>query len=155
MMTTRLPVARMASVRARVAFVAAVLLRQKLHGEVNAFKLAAGNLQVARMLGAAGQQDGVEILAQILHRNIAAHVGVGLELDAFGAHLLQAPVDEVLLHFEIGDAVAQQAADAVVLFEHGDGVAGARQLLRGGQAGRTGADHGHALAGLDGGGSGR
>ena len=33
-------------------------------------------------------------------------------------------------------------------------VAGARQLLRGGQSGGTGTDHGHALAGARGGGSG-
>src|ERR1035438_3176427 len=137
--------------RHRVAFVAAVLLRQKLHGEVNAPQVAAGHVEVARMFGAAGEQDGIELLAQILHWDIAAHLGAGLELDAFAAHLLQAPVDEVLFHFEIGDAVAQQAADAVALFKHGDGVAGARQLLRGGQAGRARANHGHALAGLDGG----
>ena len=65
------------------------------------------------------------------------------------AHLLDAPVDEVLLHLEIRDAVAQQAADAVALLEHRDGVAGARQLLRGGQTRRAGADHGDALAGAD------
>ena len=69
--------------------------------------------------------------------DIRAHVRVGLELHAFGAHLLQAAVDEVLLHLEIGDAVAQQAADAVGLLEHRHRVAGARQLLRGGQAGRA------------------
>jgi hypothetical protein len=53
-----------------------------------------------------------------------------------------------LLHLEVGDAVAQQAADAAVLLEHRHRVAGARQLLRRRQAGRAGADHGHALAGL-------
>ena len=67
----------------------------------------------------------------------------------FGAHLLQAAVDEVLLHLEIRNAVAQQAADAVVLFEDRDVVAGARQLLRGRQARRARADHRHALAGAD------
>ena len=52
-----------------------------------------------------------------------------------------------LLHLEIGDAVAQQAADAVGLFEDGDGVAGARELLRGGEAGGSGTDDGDAFAG--------
>ena len=42
-----------------------------------------------------------------------------------------------LLHLEVGDAVAQQAADAAVLLEHRHRVAGARQLLRRGQAGRA------------------
>jgi hypothetical protein len=48
---------------------------------------------------------------------------------------------------KFGNAVAQQAADAVALFEHGDGVSRARQLLRRCQAGRAGADHGDPLAG--------
>ena len=38
---------------------AAVLLRQELHGEVDAVELAAGDRQVARLLGAAGQRHGV------------------------------------------------------------------------------------------------
>jgi hypothetical protein len=59
---------------------------------------------------------------------------VGDEGDAFGAHLLDAAIEDVLFKLEVGNAVAQQAADAVVLLIHGDGVAGAAQLLRGGQA---------------------
>jgi hypothetical protein len=52
-----------------------------------------------------------------------------------------------LLHLEVGDAVAQQAADAVVALEDRDGVARARQLLGGGESGRTGADDRDGLAG--------
>ena len=46
----------------RVAFVAAILLGQKLHGEVNALELAAGDGQIARLLGAAAEQDGVVVV---------------------------------------------------------------------------------------------
>ena len=60
----------------------------------------------------------------------------------------QPPVEVALLHLELGDAVAQQAADAVGALEHDDVVAGAGQLLGGGEAGRAGADHGDPLAGL-------
>ena len=98
------------------------------------------------MLGAARQQDRVEFAPQIFHRDIAAHVRVGLELHAFTAHLLQTAVDQVLLHLEIRDAVTQQTADAVVLFEDRDPVPRARQLLRGRQPRGTGPDHRHALA---------
>ena len=52
-----------------------------------------------------------------------------------------------LLHLELGDAVAQQAAGPVGALVDGDGVAGAGQLLGGGQAGRPGADDGDGLAG--------
>ena len=52
----------------------------------------------------------------------------------------------MLLHLEIRDAVAQQSADAVGLFENHDGMAGARQLLRRGQPRGPGPHDGHALA---------
>ena len=83
MMTTRLPVARIGfRIGHPVAFAAAVLLRQKIHGEVDALQFAAGHVQIARLLGAARQQDGVEIPAQVFHGDVAAHVRVGLELHA-------------------------------------------------------------------------
>ena len=40
----------------------------------------------------------------------------------------------LLLHLELGDAVAQQPADLVVALVDGDGVAGPGELLGGGQA---------------------
>ncbi len=43
-----------------IACVAAILLRQKLHRVMDAFQLTARNLEVARMLGAAAEQDRVD-----------------------------------------------------------------------------------------------
>ena len=71
----------------------------------------------------------------------------GAEAGALGGHLREPRVEVLLLHLEVGDAVAQQAADAVVALEHGDGVAGAGELLGGGEAGGAGADDGDGLAG--------
>ncbi len=62
------------------------------------------------------------------------------KVDALGAHLLEAPIDEVLFELEVGDAVAKQPADAIVALEHGDVVAGARELLRGREPRGAGAD---------------
>src|SRR5437879_5048391 len=56
-------------------------------------------------------------------------MGIGPELSSLGHHLFEASVDQMLFHLEIRDAVAQQAADAIVLFENRDPVASARQLL--------------------------
>ena len=70
------------------------------------------------------------------------------EGDAFSAHLLDAAIEDPLFELEIGNAVAQEPADAVVLFVHSDRVAGAAQLLRGGQAGGTAADYSNTLAGV-------
>ena len=121
MITTRLPVAEHGRLAVDpVARAEPVLLRQKIHGEVDAVQLAAGNVQIARMLGAAGQQNGVELRAKVFHRDVAADVRVGPEHDAFRYHLLQAAVQELLFQLEIGNAVAQQAAGAVRLFEDGD-----------------------------------
>ncbi len=52
-----------------------------------------------------------------------------------------------LVELHVRDAVHQQAARAVLALEHGHFVAGAVQLLRGGESRRAGADHGHLLAG--------
>ena len=56
-------------------------------------------------------------------------------------------IEEPLFQLELGDAVAQQPADAIGALENGDRVAGAVQLLGGREAGRPGADDGDALAG--------
>ena len=79
--------------------------------------------------------------------DVDADVDAGAELGALGAHLLEPPVEDPLLHLELGDAVAQQPADAVGPLEHDDVVPGAGQLLGGGEAGRAGADDRDALAG--------
>ena len=75
-------------------------------------------------------------------------MGVVVEDDAFGRHLLDAPVDVALLELEVGNAVAQQAAGLGVFFVDMNLVAGARELLRAGETGRAGADDGDLLAGL-------
>ncbi len=45
-----------------------VLLRQELHREMDAVEVAARHRQVARLLGATGQQHGVEVLLELLGR---------------------------------------------------------------------------------------
>ena len=60
-----------------------------------------------------------------------------MEGHAFGLHLLTPRVDVMLLHLEVGNAVAQQAAGLGVLLEHMHVVPGARELLRAGQARRS------------------
>jgi hypothetical protein len=67
-------------------------------------------------------------------------------LHALGDQDLDAAIDGPLLELEIGNSVAQQSADAVLLLEQRHVVAGAVELLRGREAGGAGADHRHALA---------
>ena len=76
-----------------VAGDAAVLLRQEIHGEMDAVELAAGHRQIARLLGAAGEHDRVVVLQQLVGRQVDADMGAVMEGDAFGLHLLDAAVD--------------------------------------------------------------
>ena len=77
-----------------------------------------------------------------------ADVDVAMEDDALRLHLLHAPGDDVLLQLEVGDAVGEQAAGLGALLVDVHLVAGARQLLGGGEARRARADDGDLLAGL-------
>ena len=150
MTTTCLPSASdRLDVAERLVADAAVLLRQELHREVDAVELAAGDRQVARLLGAARQHHRVVLCHDVVDRHLVADMDVVVEGHALGFHLRDAPVDVALLHLEVGDAVAQQAAGLGVLLVEVDVVPGARELLRAGQARGARADHGHGLAGLD------
>ncbi|MNS75346.1 hypothetical protein D3C72_1088600 [compost metagenome] len=137
-----------------------VLLAQEVHGEIHARQFTARNRQVARRFRTARHDDRVEFRLQRIrraHRQAVGHgvfriadVGGRRELHAFRFHLRDAAVDLVLFQLEVGDAVAQQAADAVALFEQRHRVAGARQLLRARHAGGAGAHHRDLLARLAG-----
>ena len=141
MTTTCLPPARIGSpVAGRLAADAAVLLRQEVHGEMDAVELAAGDRQVARLLGAAGENHGVVVGEELISSEIHADMGVVMEDYAFGLHLRDAAVDVMLLHLEVGNAVAQQPAGLGVFLVDVNLVAGARELLRAGKAGRPRAD---------------
>src|SRR5690606_17295451 len=101
-----------------------------------------------RPLGAAGQQDGIVFGLELPGRDIGADVHTAMENDAFGLHLLETPVDDVLLELEVGNAIAKQAAGLRVLLVDVHVVSRAGELLRGGQARRPRPDDGYPLAGL-------
>ncbi len=60
--------------------------------------------------GAAGQRDRVVPGLEIGDRHVAADMHAIMEGHAFGFHLGDAAVEVALLHLEVGDAVAHQAA---------------------------------------------
>ena len=133
----------------RVPLAAPILERQEVHGEVDPAKLAARHLEIARRARPSGEQDGVELPAQIGDRYLATDVRVGCELDPFGRELLEPAVEDSLLHLELRDPVAQEPADPIVPLEDRDPMTGAPELLGRREAGGTRADHGHALVRLD------
>ena len=127
-----------------------VLLRQVLDGEVHTAELATRNLEVPRPWRPAAEHDRIELPAQAGDRQIDADLDAGPELDAFGRHDGQPSVDEALFELELGNAVAQQTADAVGTLENRDLVAGLVEFVGRGEAGRTRADDRHSLSGSHG-----
>ncbi len=126
---------------------AGVLLGEEIHGEVDAVQFAPRHRQIAGLLGAAGEDHRIAFAEQPGDRDARPHMAVRAELHPFRLHLRHPLVDPVLLHLEVGNAVAEQAADPVALFVDDDGVAGTGELLGAGEAGRPGSHHGHPLAG--------
>ena len=127
---------------------ALILLGEKIHGEMDARQFAVLHRQVARRFRPARQHDRVIIGQQHFHRNTNTDFDAGAERHAFRFHLADAAVNQMLFHFKVGNAVAQQAADAVAFFKQSDVMAGAGQLLGTGHARRARADHGNGLAGF-------
>ena len=115
---------------------------------MDALELAARDRQVARHARADRQHDGVELGAQLVAGHVDADVDAAAQLDALVDELLHAPLDDPLLDLEVRHAEAHEPAGGLVALEQDDAVAGAAQLLRGGHAGRPGADDGDAAAGL-------
>ena len=115
-----------------------VLLNEVFHGEVHARQVASRNRQIAGHHGTRCNDDGVVAGTQVIPGDVHTDIDVGTEPSALGRHLCQTQLQVLLFHFEVGDAVTQQSADAVVTLEHGNGVPGTRQLLGSGQSSRAG-----------------
>ncbi len=115
---------------------------------MHAVELAAGHLEVARHARAGREHDRVVGGEQLLGGDVGADVHPAAQLDALGAKLLHAPLDDRLLDLEVRHPEAHEASDRLVALEQRDGVAGAPQLLGGGHPGRARADHGDRAAAL-------
>lgn len=113
---------------------------------MDTLKVTTRNGQIAGNCSPGSNHDGVVTAAQLFPSHVRTDCDAGAEAGAFGLHLLQAAVNLFLLHFEVGDAVAEQAADLVVTFVHGNRVTDAGQLLCNCEACRTGPHHGNRLA---------
>ena len=127
---------------------ALVLLHEIRHRVMHAVEVVARNAGVARRFRAAAIEHGIMFGEQLGNRLVDADIDAAMEGDALALHLLDAAVDVVLLHLEVRDAVAHQPAGLALALIDMDIVAGAAKLLRGGHAGRAGADDCDALAGL-------
>src|SRR6202171_4774430 len=104
---------------------------------MDALEIASWNWQITAFLSAAGEHDRVITIEQVLHGNVDADMGAVMKRHTFALHLRDAAIDVVLLHLEVGNAVAQQAASLGQLLEDMDIVAGPRELLGACEPGRS------------------
>ena len=131
-----------------VAGIALVLLAEEFHSQPYTVELGAGNIEQTGLFRAASQHHRVEIFPQGLQADFDTDFGTGFKLDTFCFHLDRAPVDQVLLHFEIGDAITQQSTNSVAFLEDGNSMSGAGQLLGAGKACRAGTYNRHCTSSL-------
>src|SRR3569833_3599412 len=83
---------------------------------------------------------------QRVNRNVTAYMRIGEEGDPFSAHLVEAAIKDLLLEFEVWNAIAEKPPDAVVFLVDGNGVAGSTELLRSGETCGSAADYCDTLA---------
>ena len=131
-----------------VACEAAILLHEIWHREMHTAQATTRRVEVARVVGAARQQDCIELAAQDVDSDVNADVHRMTEVYPFGRELLDPPVEHALLELEFRNTVPQQTAGAVVLFQHRDGVTEAAELLRRSESSRPRAYHRDASPGL-------
>ena len=134
-------------IRNHVAFAAAVLERQELHREMDALQIASRNRQVTCHRDTARQHHGVELRAQTVGADGPSGILAGAEHDALLLHDAEPAIEHGLLHLELGDAVAQQPADAIGPLEDRDEVSRLVQLIGRRQPRGSRSDDRHRLAG--------
>ena len=117
---------------------------ERLH---HARRADARRADVARLVDAGRDQDGVVPVTQLLHGRVAPDLETFVEDDAAVLQPLDAAHDDVLFQLEAGNAIGQQAAGAIVPVIDMHLMPRRAQIFGGGEAGRPRADHTNRLAG--------
>src|SRR5690606_6373473 len=125
----------------------ASVLHQERQRRQHALGVLARQAAIGVAVGAGAEEHGVVFLEQLLHAHIAADLDAKPELDAHAFQHLAPAGDHRLVQLEGRDAELQQAANLLVAIVDNGLHAHARHAVRAGDAGRTGADHRHAVAG--------
>ena len=124
--------------------VAARHVLEELEGRERQFLARA--LEPARALGADGEEDGVELPAHVLERDVDAEAPAHPELAAEHPDDVDLLIQHLVRQPERRDAVAQHAARLVVGVEEDRRVPATQQVVGGAQACRTRADNRDTLA---------
>src|SRR5690606_32393725 len=105
-----------------------------------AHQIRAWNADIARAFRTTAVKYRIIGAEQFLNGFVDADIDVAEESNALAFHLLDATVDEVLLHLEVGDTETQQPTRFALTLIDMHVVAGATELLRRRHSGRTRSD---------------
>ena len=116
-------------------------IEQEIDALVDAVEIHAGNSEVAAAVRADGNQNGIEVAAQIGDGEVAARRLVQFQSDVAGSENLA----HLCLHHVAGQAIfgqaeVEHAARHLRCFEDGDGIAHQGEIVRGRKAHRARAD---------------
>ena len=111
----------------------------------NPIKARSRHAKVTTGIDTRGNKDGIVFLSQIGECGIASNFKIEMESNAPITQTLGATFNDFLFKLEIGDAVSQQAADAIIAIINVHAVPFTSQFLRPREAGRTGTDNAHRL----------
>ncbi len=124
----------------RVAQPLAVAGGEKIERGNDIAETDAGGRDVARSVDAGRDEERVMARAQLGEARVAPDLELEMERDAALAQQSVAPLDHALLQLEVGNAVDEQTADAVVAVIDMDLVALAAKLFRRGKPARARAE---------------
>ena len=117
-----------------------------VHGNVRALGGVARDARAPAALAANCHEEGLKaLLAQLIERHVTANLDAAADLDAQALDDLDLGKQHVLLELVGRDAVHHHAAGLLVLLKHDGRVAEKCQVVRAGEACRTGTDDGDLL----------
>mmetsp|Transcript_45963 Transcript_45963/g.144174 ORF Transcript_45963/g.144174 Transcript_45963/m.144174 type:complete len:512 (-) Transcript_45963:4421-5956(-) len=120
-----------------------LLLAQELHGKVDVLEIPARDRKVSWLRGSHGEQDSIKLALELICSHVLADFDVADEVDSFGLHDLEPPLNHSLVQLHVGDAKHEKPSWFGVTLEHSDLVSHLVQLIRSCQACWTRADDRH------------
>ena len=132
---------------AQVQVVAAqVDVDQEIHRPQHPIELLAFDIQVAALIGADGDKNGVEIPPQVLQAKVGAQNLVEFQLGSQGEDGLYFQLDQLARQAIFGNPQAQHPTRHRSSLEDGHSMAQQRQVVSTGEARRASPNHRHLLA---------
>ena len=122
---------------------------QKIDAVVDAGQVRAGNIQFAALVEPGGQQNRIELGAQIGEGDVAPQRDAGVQRNAHGQNVVHFHLDDFARQAELRNAQVEHSAGDRRGLEDLDRVAQQSQVVRAGEAADARADNGDPLAALD------